>query len=289
MVWRLSFLVAGALVAAVVTSSPSAAQSTDQPGDAAAGIPDLPAGTPHGYLDTTGLPNSLTLLPPPPAPDSAGFAADEAAREAAGKLRDTPRWSRAVSDADLHFPHAAETFSCAANLPISKERTPRLYGLLGKAFVDVGLSTYRAKTHYQRVRPFVLHQASSCTPDEEEMLRKDGSYPSGHSAAGWGWALILTEVFPDRADAILQRGWAFGESRVICNVHWQSDVDAGRAIAGATVARLHAVPRLKPISKRPRLRLRLYVRRERGLLPMHVMSRLHRCCRVSERAGSKQQ
>ena len=122
------------------------------------------------------------------------------------------------------------------------ERTPRLYALLGKAFVDVGLSTYRAKTHYQRVRPFAMHNGSTCTPDDEEMLRKDGSYPSGHSAVGWGWALILTEVFPDHADAILQRGWAFGESRVVCNVHWQSDVDAGRVMAGATVARLHAVP-----------------------------------------------
>lgn len=242
MFWRHTCLVAGALLACAVIPSELVAQSADESGAAAVSSLDLPPGTPRGYLDPTGLPDSLALLPPPPASGSPGFAGDEAAREAAAKLRDTPRWSRAVSDADLQFPHAAETFSCAANLPISKERTPQLYGLLGKAFVDVGLSTYRAKTHYERVRPFAMYNGSTCTPDDEAMLRKDGSYPSGHSAVGWGWALILTEVFPYHTDAILQRGWAFGESRVICNVHWQSDVDAGRVMAGATIARLHAVP-----------------------------------------------
>jgi acid phosphatase (class A) len=193
-------------------------------------------------MDPIGLPNSLTLLPPPPEPGSPKFANDEALREAATKLKGSSRWTIAISDADLHFPHAAAAFSCAANLPVSKERTPKLYALLGKAFIDIGLSTYRAKNRYQRVRPFAMHSAASCTPSDEDMLRKDGSYPSGHSAAGWGWALILTELFPDRADTILARGRDFGESRVVCGVHWQSDVDAGRIIASATVARLHAVP-----------------------------------------------
>ncbi|MBY5431005.1 acid phosphatase [Rhizobium leguminosarum] len=242
MLWRLSFVLAGLVAVGLVTPVQVFAQSVSETGTSQAGIPSLPSDMPRGYLDPTGLPDSLALLPAPPVLDSPAFADDEAARDAAAKLRDTPRWSRAVSDADLHFPHAAETFSCAANLPISQERTPKLYALLAKAFVDVGLSTYRAKTHYQRVRPFVLHNGTSCTLGDEEALRKDGSYPSGHSAAGWGWALILTEVFPDRADAILQRGWAFGESRVICNVHWKSDVEAGRVIGGAAVARLHAVP-----------------------------------------------
>jgi len=67
--------------------------------------------------------------------------------------------------------------------------------------------------------------APVCTPEDEEVLRKDGFYPSGHTALGWAWALILTEIAPDRADAILARGRAFGVSRNICNVHWHSDVE----------------------------------------------------------------
>lgn len=72
------------------------------------------------------------------------------------------------------------------------------------------------------------------------MLERDGSYPSAHAAAGWAWALIQTELSPDRANAVLARGWAFGESRRICNAHWHSDVNQGRIIAATTVARLHA-------------------------------------------------
>jgi acid phosphatase (class A) len=106
--------------------------------------------------------------------------------------------------------------------------------------VDVGLSTYPTKNKFQRTRPFVATSTPTCTPADEDFLRKDGSYPSGHSAVGWGWALVLAEAAPDRADAILARGRAFGQSRVVCNAHWLSDTEEGRVIAAATVATLHA-------------------------------------------------
>ena len=70
----------------------------------------------------------------------------------------------------------------------------------------------------------------------------NGSYPSGHSSLGWAWALILSEIDPEHANAILARGRAFGESRVICGVHWQSDVEEGRFMGASAVARLHADP-----------------------------------------------
>ena len=195
---------------------------------------------PPGFLPRDQLPDSLALLPPPPARGSAAFARDEAARRDARALRGSARWKLASSDADLAFPHAPAAFSCAAGVTISKEATPRTFALLGRSFIDIGLSTYRAKNRYQRTRPFVMHPAGTCYPKDEAALRKDGSYPSGHSAIGWGWALILAELLPDRADPIFRRGWDFGQSRIVCGVHWQSDVDAGRVIASAAVARLHA-------------------------------------------------
>ncbi|HEY6817236.1 MAG TPA: phosphatase PAP2 family protein, partial [Croceibacterium sp.] len=133
-------------------------------------------------------------------------------------------------------------FSCATGVAISQEGTPRLYALMGKMMIDVGLSTYGAKDHYKRTRPFVVHREATCAPGDEAMLRNDGSYPSGHSAVGWGWALVLAELVPERADALLQRGRDFGQSRLVCDAHWQSDIDAGRVIASGTVARLHADP-----------------------------------------------
>ena len=140
------------------------------------------------------------------------------------------------------FPLAADTFSCALGIPITEKDTPHLYLLLRRTLADAGFSTYYAKSHYQRQRPFVVNDEPICTPEEKEFLVTNGSYPSGHTAIGWAWALILSEVAPDRATAILLRGRAYGESRIVCHVHWYSDVVAGRMMGAATVARLHADP-----------------------------------------------
>ena len=47
---------------------------------------------------------------------------------------------------------------------------------------------------------------------------------------------------PDRADALLARGLAYGDSRMICGVHYASDVEAGRLVGAALVAALKANP-----------------------------------------------
>jgi acid phosphatase (class A) len=204
-----------------------------------------PRKLPPSYLPREALPDSLALLPPPPAAGSAAMARDEAARKAAARLKGTARYQLANTDAVIGFPEIPNDFACAMGFPISKETTPRLYGLLGKSLIDVGLSTYKAKDHYKRTRPFVVHKAVTCYPKDDALLRQDGSYPSGHSAIGWGFALILAEINPSRADAIFRRGREFGQSRIICDAHWQSDIDAGRVIAAATVARLHADPQFR--------------------------------------------
>lgn len=206
-----------------------------------AGVPELRPGIPAGYLGKQ-LPNSLALLPAPPAAGTPAFANDLAVSRASQTLKGTPRYALAVSDADLSFPHTAGVFSCALGVQVSQQDTPRLYLLLQRSMIDGGLGTYAAKNHYQRVRPFMHYKEATCYPKDEESLRKDGSYPSGHTAIGWTWALLLTELAPERADALLARGRSFGESRLICNAHWQSDILEGRAVAAGVVARLHADP-----------------------------------------------
>jgi len=207
-----------------------------------AAVPEIRPRVLAGYLQPEALPNSLTLLPPPPAEGSAALALDEEVSRRSLALRSTPRWNLAAEDADLMFPQAAATFSCALDAPITEEDTPHLYMLLRRTLADAGLSTYTAKNRYKRTRPFVVNKEPTCSPDEEEYLMKNGSYPSGHTAIGWAWALLLSEIAPEQTDAILARGRAFGQSRVICNVHWQSDVIEGRFMGAAAVARMHSDP-----------------------------------------------
>ena len=205
-------------------------------------VKEIHPGLLEGYLSADDLPNSLELVPPPPLEGSAAFVLDQETSLMSLALRGTPRWEMAARDAVLHFPEAVEAFSSVIGMPVTEEDTPYLYILLRRTLTDAGLSTYTAKNHYARKRPFMTNGEPVCTPEDEEVLRGDGSYPSGHTAIGWAWALILCEIFPGQADDILARGREFGESRIVCNVHWQSDVNEGRFMGAATVARLHADP-----------------------------------------------
>lgn len=196
----------------------------------------------RGYLDRKLLPDSLALLPPPPAAGSAAAAADEAAYRQTRALAGTPRWQFAAQDANLHYPELMGTFACAAGMDIDAQKTPHLSMLLRRTATDAGLATYRAKDHYKRTRPFAAAGDATCYPVDDASLRGDGSYPSGHTALGWAQALVLAELMPEKADAVLARGFAYGQSRMICGAHWQSDVDMGRHIGAAALARLHADP-----------------------------------------------
>jgi acid phosphatase (class A) len=210
--------------------------------DEAAPAPEIRPGFLKGYLSKEALPDSAALLPPPPAVGSAAQALDLDIARASLALRETPRWQLAVMDANLNFPDAAGDFSCALGAPVTEQDTPRLYQMLRRVTTDAGLATFAAKDKYQHARPFMLDGQPICTPDKEKDLRAQGSYPSGHTSIGWAWALVLAEASPDQSEAILARGRAFGESRVVCNVHWESDVIEGQFIGAATVARLHAEP-----------------------------------------------
>lgn len=195
-----------------------------------------------GYLSKKELPASLDLLGPPPAANSAAFARDEAARTAVLSLRGGKRWEQAAKDADLTFPAPAKNFSCAMGMDITEKATPYTYKIMQRVLTDAGLSTYPTKNKYFRTRPFVAHKEGTCLSDQEALLRNDGSYPSGHTAAGSAWALVLAELNPERQNIILRRGIDFGLSRIICDAHWQSDVDAGRIMGAAVMPALHNNP-----------------------------------------------
>lgn len=191
-----------------------------------------------GFLTTDTAPDSLQILPPPPPENSIAFLNDKAGFEMGGALRAPDRQALAVSDAD--YKNITAAFSSAFGKEISKENTPVLYGLLQRVLQDSHDSAVRkAKNHYMRVRPFVVYKSSTCTPELDKTMSKTGSYPSGHASFGWAAALVLAEINPIRKSEILKRGYDFGQSRVFCGAHWQSDVDSGRLMGAAIVAELH--------------------------------------------------
>jgi acid phosphatase (class A) len=225
-----------ALLAGCATAPPPPPTSIAAVGELRPGL-----GIAKGYLAAESLPDSLALVPAPPGAGTAAMAADEEAFRVAAAAT-AERFAQAAADADLRWPQAVAGYEAVLGTSVSGDATPHTAMLLRRVMADGGLSTYRAKNHYKRVRPFVVNNVPSCTPQDEAALRGDGSYPSGHAAIGWMLALVLTDLAPQRTDALLKRGFEFGESRMVCRVHWRSDVAAGRLMASAAYARLQSDP-----------------------------------------------
>jgi acid phosphatase (class A) len=206
-------------------------------GAAAAQQPAVPP-RPAPFLGPDELVDTLRLIPPPPAAGSPDEAADLAAFRESRKLADSPRWDQATADVELFSPAAFSSWACAADVKISAETTPITVKLMQRTLFDAGLASNPPKEHYKRPRPFTGVTARTCVTPQS--LGANASYPSGHASVGWAWALILAELKPQRANELLLRGREFGDSRVVCGVHYPSDVEAGRVIGAAVVARLHA-------------------------------------------------
>jgi acid phosphatase (class A) len=193
-----------------------------------------------GYLSSAVL-DGKSILGPPPAADSPHGKADRAMFEDTRRLQGSPRWQTAIQDNDLWGGGAIKRFSCTIGVDISARHTPAAWKILHKIEQDVRTIGKPAKDFYDRKRPLIGNDAPICVP-REEWMKTNASYPSGHSMTAWSWGLILAEVAPDEATAILALAKDSGDSRVVCGVHFPSDVEAGRTLGSSMVARLHAVP-----------------------------------------------
>ena len=192
------------------------------------------------YLQASDLPDILSFLPPPPAEDSPLFEADKAIHDWARTLKPSERTRRAIFDGTTDVDTMAMAFSGAFGIELSERTTPNTMHLLKRSIRTFRLAADKPKEEYMRLRPYVYFNENTLIPGDEKEERNTGSYPSGHTSRGWGMALVLSQLNPQRQDTLMSFGYEWGQSRVIANYHWQSDVDAARLMTSATFARLQA-------------------------------------------------
>jgi acid phosphatase (class A) len=93
---------------------------------------------------------------------------------------------------------------------------------------DESANTDPLKTGFGRVRPY---NADRSLRPVCKTKKKDDSYPSGHATAGYLQALTLIELVPEKRDAILARADDYAQNRLVCGVHYRSDIEAARLVA----------------------------------------------------------
>jgi acid phosphatase (class A) len=195
-----------------------------------------------GYLATD--PASIAaLMPPPPADGSQAAKDDLEMFHAFNDHPSTERWQTAVGD-DLTV---YDRFSEQLGLPLDRLHLPSLVRLLNRASADALAVTAEAKKRFPRPRPYQVMQLKRVcgmpkAPSPQKGSIQGASYPSGHAVVSWVAALVMSESAPASAQAIVGRAVSYGDSRVVCGLHFPSDVEAGHKLASAIVARLFENP-----------------------------------------------
>lgn len=207
---------------------------------------------PAAYLPEAAI-DFRAFLASPPEPDSIADFADRAGVLSVQERANAARWQDAESDAAYVYAR----FALAFGRPIDRGVRPNTITLLNRTLRDVANIAFKAKGEFQRARPFQRFQLKRIcgkdpAPPPDPNPKDRSSYPSGHSAYGWAVALVLAQVAPERAPALMAKAAEYGESRVVCGVHFPSDVEAGHAIAIAVVDRLQSSPKFQQDLQRAR-------------------------------------
>ena len=126
-------------------------------------------------------------------------------------------------------------FSRALGLDMAKS-TPRISRGL-KAFLALVDGAGRTiKLQAARPRPYISHaDLHPCLPPESGY-----SFPSGHATWYAAAATLLADLVPDQSPRLLQVGDHGGGSRVLCGVHYPSDVEAGVRLGRAAAQQIIA-------------------------------------------------
>jgi acid phosphatase (class A) len=109
---------------------------------------------------------------------------------------------------------------------------------------DQGIIVSPAKTFFQRQRPYHFDETIKpvCKTRED---RADYSYPSGAGTTGYLEGLVLTLIVPEKRAAILARADDYAHNRLICGVHYPSDVVASKQVAYAAIGIMMNNPQFK--------------------------------------------
>jgi acid phosphatase (class A) len=181
----------------------------------------------------------LPILPPPPAQDSDITKAELAQLHRIEKSR-TPQQVAAAQADDKEqdifvFKNVLGPNFTAENLPLTVALSAHIHS-------DEGVASKPLKTSFARPRPF---QFDASLHPVCELSKEPNSYPSGHTLAGYLLAFALVQIVPEKQQQIMQRADDYAHNRLVCGVHYPSDLDTSRKMAYVIFGYMMANPRFQ--------------------------------------------
>lgn len=174
------------------------------------------------YLPT-GIVDARTIIEPPPTVDSAAFREQMAVVLWLQRTRTPTQVDFAQKSLDV------ERFA-----PVLGAELMHVDGIALKRVIETAIGEVRAeydelKGKFDLPRPFEV--SNVVQPVTES--RAVAAYPSGHAIRATVYARLLSEIFPDRRQALMDLANQIGYGRVIAGVHYPMDVLAGQKLGEA--------------------------------------------------------
>ena len=129
-------------------------------------------------------------------------------------------------------------FSDVLGSSFNPDDLPYTTALMGDVYRQAKAVSDAAKKQWKRTRPPLAEpRIHPCV-----VFENSASYPSGHATRGIVWAMLLSEIYSDKRDALMARGKQIGDDRFMAGMHYPSDVVAGQKLGAEIGNRLLADP-----------------------------------------------
>jgi acid phosphatase (class A) len=173
------------------------------------------------------------LLPPPP--DSDTQKAELAELDHIQAAMSKADFDRATVDNDNETP---TLYATVLGPSFDLTKLPATAHLLDDVITEEKAAAKLAKVYFHRSRPYVFDTAlKTC---EKPDANPQNSYPSGHATLGFATGVVLAALMPAKSQVILARSADYAHERLVCGVHYRSDIAAGQVLGTAVALQLLA-------------------------------------------------
>lgn len=196
-----------------------------------------PCGAQAGLLSPSEV-DAARYLPPPPA---AGSAVEK--RELKELHAIAARSSKALKAIATHDAkdESPDIFNDAIGFDATAK--PQTAKLLQMVMEEEDGDSKAAKAYFHRLRPYAVDPSvRACEPVKPGKVKAANSYPSGHSSLAFSMGVVLASLIPEKSQAILARANAYAEHRLVCGVHYRSDIVAGQQFGTVLALKLMQNP-----------------------------------------------
>ncbi len=187
------------------------------------------------FLDTSAL-NLNRFIEAPPTQDSSVTQSELRELHAIEQSRTNTQIAAAQADDAEQDIFIYRTLFGTSFTP---QNLPVLATLSADVHNEEGIASTPLKTVYSRPRPY---QADRTLHPVCKLTEVPNSYPSGHTLSGYLEGFTLAELMPAHKDEILARTDDYAHNRLVCGVHYPSDLAASRQLAAIVFGSMMSNP-----------------------------------------------